>query len=302
MFWLLITLLAYLILALSFLIDKYLLTGAIPSPKVYAFYVGVAGILVLFLIPFVGFKIPEPFQIFLSLLAGAIFFFALFWFYKSLQLFEPSRIVTTIGAIIPLFTFGLIFIFSKGEERFTITEFSAFILLILGSFLITHEPSKRISFRSLIFSMITAFSFALYFFLAKYIYTVQSFWNGIIWMRIGGFLIALGFLFFSTEVREEILKKQQIIPKNSTLFLFNQGLGATGNVLLNWAIALAPLIYVPIINALAGIQHAFLLILTIFLSLKIPQILKEEISKKIIFQKIIAILIISCGLTLLSFK
>jgi len=79
-------------------------------------------------------------------------------------------------------------------------------------------------------------------------------------------------------------------------------MGAGASILQNWAIFLAPLVYVAIINALQGINYAFLLVFIIFLSLKFPQILKEEISKKILLQKIIAILLISAGLFLLTLK
>jgi len=52
---------------------------------------------------------------------------------------------------------------------------------------------------------------------------------------------------------------------------------------------------------LEGTKYVFLLIFTILLSLKLPQILKEEISRKILFQKIIAILLIGLGLSLIAF-
>ena len=55
MTWLLITLTSYLIFAVVFLIDKYLLVSSIRNPKVYAFYIGVLGIGGLLLIPFIDF-------------------------------------------------------------------------------------------------------------------------------------------------------------------------------------------------------------------------------------------------------
>jgi len=302
MSWLLITLSSYLILAIVFLIDKYLLMGPIPNPKVYAFYSGILGVLILLLIPFVGFSIPLPSQIILSFLAGFFFIYGIFWFYKALQLFEPSRIVPAVGGMLPLFTFGLIYIFSTEKETFSLSEFLAFILLILGSALIAYEKSKKISLKNLQISIITALLLAFYFVLAKYIYIAQPFWSGYIWIRIGAFLTALCFLLFSTDVKKEILKKRKIIPKSTSLFLFNQGLGAGANILQNWAVALVPLVYVAMINALQGTQYVFLLIFTIFLSLKFPKILKEEISKEVLVQKIIAILLIGGGLSLLAFK
>ena len=63
---------------------------------------------------------------------------------------------------------------------------------------------------------------------------------------------------------------------------------------------LVPLIYLGMVNALEGIKYIFILIFAFLLSLKAPQILKEEISRRVIFQKVIAILLIAGGLALLA--
>ncbi len=301
MSWILIAISAYFILAIVSLVDKYLLVGPIPNPKVYIFYVGILGVLVLFLAPFVGFSVPQPSQIILSLLAGAIFIYGLFWFYKALRDFEASRVVPAIGGILPLFTLGLIYVFSRGKEALGYFEFLAFILLILGSILITYERSKKISFKSLQISTIAAFFLALSFVLTKYVYLAQPFWSGFIWIRIGGFLMAISFFLLFKEIREEIFKKKISFKKKTIgIFLSNQAMGAGAGILQNWAIFLAPLVYVAIINSLQGIQYVFLLIFATLISLKFPKILKEEISRKFLLQKIIAILLIGGGLVLLA--
>lgn len=302
MTWLSITILAYLVFAIVFLIDKYLLVSSIPNPKVYTFYVSFFRILVVLLIPFVGFYIPSASQLWLSFLAGSAFVLALFWFFKGLQSFEPSRIVPAIGGTLPFFSFLLVYLFSQGKETLGLSDFAALVFLVLGSFLITLEKSKRISFKSWRVSTAAAFFFALSFVLGKYVYLAQTFWNGFILISIGGFLASLIFL-SAKEVREGLFKTKIKMPKKTAgIFFLNQAMGAGANVLQNFALFLAPLTYVAIINALQGIQYVFLLILTIILSLKLPQILKEEISKKIIFQKIIAILLIGGGLAILTLK
>src|SRR4030042_5307702 len=116
MSWLLVTISFYFILAIVFLVDKYLLTGSIPGPKVYTFYVGTLGIIALFLIPFVDFLIPTSSQIVLALLAGGAYIYALFWFYKALSAFEASKIVPATSSLVPVFTFLLIYVFSQGRE------------------------------------------------------------------------------------------------------------------------------------------------------------------------------------------
>ena len=298
--WLLVAISSYLIFAVVFLVDKYLLTGPIPSPKVYCFYVGIFGILLLIIAPFVGFYIPELGQIALALFAGVIFILALFWFYKALRVFEASRVIPAIGGLTPLFSIGLIYLFSRGTEILSFSEIIAFVLLVAGSILITYEKKKAVNLKSLRISAVAAFFFALMFVLSKYVYLAQPFWPGFIWIKIGSFLAAIFLLVFSKEIKQEIFRKKITFQKKTLkIFFANQVAGGGAGILQNWAIALAPLACVAIINALQGIQYVFLLIFTVLLSWKFPKILKEEISKEIIFQKIIAILLIGAGLVLL---
>lgn len=302
MLWLIVIILAYFLFAICILIDKYLLMGHIPNPKVYAFYAGILGILALVLIPFIKFTIPDFSQLLLNFLAGAIFIFAIFGLYTALKKFEPSRIVPAIGGILPLFTLFLVYLFSGGEKKLNYFQILALVLLVFGSVLIVFEKEKSITLASFRISLISAFLFALSFVLFKFIYLAQSFWSGFILMRIGGFLVGLFFL-CSKEVREELFKKQvSFRPKITGIFLTSQGLGALASILQNWAIALVPLGLLAFTNALEGTKYVFLLIFTVLFSHRFPQFLKEKISRGVIFQKIIAILLIGAGLFLLAFN
>jgi len=302
MFWLIVTILAYFFLAVAAFGDKFLLTGGgISNPKVYTFYVGILSLFVIIFIPF-GFFLPNFRQIVLSFFVGTIFILGLYLYYSAVKEFEVSRIVPAVGGIIPILTFFFMYVFSWGEAVFSIKETISFSLLVFGSILIVIEKSKNIFGKPFLFSLAAAFYFSLYFVLAKLIYDSLTFINGFIWIRLGSFFVALMFLFFK-EVREKIFIKNEILKLKTTgLFIGNQIIGGSGTILQNWAVSLAPVVYIAFINALQGIQYVFLLIFTIFFSLKFPQILKEGFSKEIIFQKIIAILLIGGGLILLTIK
>ncbi|MBU4129141.1 hypothetical protein KJ582_03390, partial [bacterium] len=58
--------------------------------------------------------------------------------------------------------------------------------------------------------------------------------------------------------------------------------------------------YVAVISALIGVQYVFLLFFAIVISLKFPKVLKEDISKKTIFQKTFAVLLLGAGLAILA--
>lgn len=300
--WLYFTILSYFFYSIVNLIDRYIVSGPIPNPKVYTFYIGLAGIFTLLLIPFVNFVIPDLITFILSFLTGIVFIFSVLSYLYAIHLFDASRIVPAIGGFLPLLTFGLVYIFSFGKEILSIREMISFGLLVLGSVLIVMEREIYLTFESLKVSFVAALLGALYAVLLKYVYLSLPFWSGLIWIVIGGIFGALLFI-FSKEVRKEIFGKKVIFNKKTISFFFlGRAVGATGNILQNFAIALVPLTYVAIVNALSGIQYFFLFIFTILISLKFPNILKEEISKRIILQKIFSILLITTGLTLISLK
>lgn len=300
--WILIAISAYFILAAVFLADKYLLDGHVHNHKIYSFYIGILGGAALLLAPFINFYILDPSHLFFSFISGASFVLGLLWFFKGLKSHEPSRIVPAVGGISPIFIILLIYIFSGGREVLKFSEIISFLLIICGSFLITYEREKKISWGSLTISLAAAFFFAISFVFSKYVYSAYPFLLGLIWTKLGGVLMALIFL-FSSQFRNDLFKKK-IVPQKrmAAIFFLSQAGGAAAGILQNWAIALAPLVYIAFVSALQGSQYAFLLILTILISLKFPRILKEEVSHKIILQKVFAILLISGGLAILAFK
>jgi len=300
MTWILSAVLAYFLLALVALVDKHLVSGPIPGPKVYSFYVGLLGVFSLILVPF-GFSVSEPLSvIYLSVFAGAVFVFALFALFSALERFEVSRVVPAIGAASPLFILLFGYLFSGIKPDLNFLKILALVLLICGGVLITLENKKTITIESIKISVLAAFLFALSLTLSKFVYFLQPFWSGFIWMRIGGVLAALFFL-FSKEVREELFRKR-VSFKPGTLWLFigNQAIGGCAFILQNFAIALVPLSLLPFVNALEGVKYVFLLMLVFLISLKFPKFLKEKFSGEAMIQKLLAVFLIVCGLVILT--
>jgi len=300
MLWLSIAILSYFFFSLASLGDRHLLIGP-PKPKVYAFYVGILGIIVVLILPFVDFSLPSLSVIVLSFFTGLIFVLSLIFLYYGLKKFEVSRIIPALGGFLPIFTFIIGFFILNQQEFFSWQKFLSFCLLILGSIVISLEKSFNFSFKGLILAGVCAFFLSLYFVLSKVIYFDVPFWTGFILVRIGAFLVTL-FLLFSKEVRQEVFSlKPSFTKKTGTIFILVQLSGGLAVVLQNWAIALVESFYISFISAVQGIQYVFLFILTLLISLKSPEILKERISKKVVLQKIIAIVLIGTGLAVLTF-
>lgn len=301
--WLYIAIISHFLSAIVFTVDKFLLSKTVLRPAAAAFYVGLlGGVASLFLIPF-GFSWLSFWQIIISFVAGIAFVFAVFFFYRSIQINEVSVIAPIVGGAIPIFT--LILMYSFLGERLAINQLFAFFLLVFGGVIMLLPQKDKSNFKTikifsskeLLIAVLSALLFAISFVSTKFIFTEQPFINGFVWIRLGGILGAC-LLFLGPNMRRAILETSKSVKiKTGSLFVSNKVFSALAFVLLNYAIYLGS---VSLVNALQGIQYAFLLILVFFLSKKFPQIIKEQISRKVIFQKIIAILLISFGLGILA--
>lgn len=307
--WLFIIIVSYFLFACSSLVDKYLLSRVALNPKIYIFYIGIFGMLVFLLVPFVGFSPPSFFQLLLGVGAGISLAYAVFRYFEGLQIFEPSRMIPAIGGLVPIFTFLLVFLVSRGHVAFSFMQLASFLFLMGGTVLITFEKEKMMNIASLRIALVSAFFTAISFVMAKYVYLSLPFWSGLMVIRLGAFLVAIWFFMFSKEVQHEILGVRKAPaavsfwrkPRVALMFFSGQAVGALAELLRNFAVFLVPLFFLPFIHALQGIEYVAVFFLAILLSLQLPRILKEEISPAVIWQKLLAIFAIVIGLALFAF-
>ncbi len=306
MLWLLTIIIAYIFFAWSALVDKYILVKIAMSPQIYVFYIGILGILIFLLVPFVGFVLPSPFILLVALGSGATLTYGVLKYLEGLRVYETSRIVSTIGGLVPVFTYLMIFVASKGHESFSLWQFVSFAFLIAGTVLITLEKGKPFNSASLRISVVSAFFTALSFLMAKYVYEAMPFWSGLMLIRLGAFFVALWLLISSREVQKEfagkIAKKPPFwqSPWVALVFFSSQVVGALAELLRNIAVFIAPLLFLSFIHALQGIQYVIVFLLAWFFSVNFPHVMKEEVKPHIVSQKIIAICSILIGLVILA--
>jgi drug/metabolite transporter (DMT)-like permease len=302
--------------------DKFLLSKKIHSSIAYAFYVGLWSFLNIFLL-FLDPWVPSWAQLGVDLAAGLIFLMTLIFWYKALHQSEATRVVPIVGALIPVFSFilGFVFLREQPSER----ELLAFLILIIGGVLISvkhtrfyelHAVARRVrqvfgntlgeihaeyrpNQRLIMNSIVAAFFFAAFYVLIKYVYSTQPFIGGFVWSRMGPF-VGINFLLIIPSWRKLIFERhlgESSKPKNLALFFLIRGLAAFAFILLNRAVSLGD---VAITNALQGVQYVFLFIIVMFLSTKYPRVLKEELGGEVLFQKVIGAILIGIGLYMLA--
>lgn len=297
--WIVAAILAYFFLAIVSLFDRYFLVGPMSSPKVYTFYIGISCLLFsLFLIPF-GISLPAIGIIFLGLIAGLTRMIGTLFLTISITKSEISRVIPAIGALQPIFSFFLFFLFLPQSRILSALQIVAFILLVFGSVLISVKKFDKefFSFQALKYPILASFLYSLTFFLIKSLFQETNFLNGMFLILFGNGLASL--VFFAFPKDREIIFQQKLSKKISGFFILGQALGGLALLLQYYAVFLAKPGQVPLINALEGTRYVFLLFFVFLLAGWKPQLLKEEVSKEAFLPKVLAVSFIVAGMAFL---
>lgn len=291
-----ISLAAYFFLALSGLIDKVLLQKIMISPRAYAFYVGMLSVLVFVLLPFGVISVPGTRTLLAAATSGFAGVYALWAFYSGLKDFEPTRVITTVGALTPVLTLILsTIIFS---EVHPLSHLLAVVLLVLGGILLSLRGTVggTFSLALLNHAVISAGLFAVSLAMMRFVFLHEPFLNGLFWVRIGGLLGALSIIAVPENFRR-IYWATKKAPKTAPVpFLFNQGLGGLGGVLQNYAISLGS---ASLVTAIQGVQYVFLFFLAIILGRYFTEV-REKLSSHEVMDKLVAMTVVGLGLYLLA--
>lgn len=300
--WLVLALAGYAILAVVSILDKFILTKEKVSPLRFVFYSCVFVLPILLLIPWV--KIPDGFYSWLvAILAGIGFMCGLWTMYLGIEKSEISHIGPLVGATTPLFVlvFGQMFL----SEAITLRQIYAILFLVVGSLVIASEYAhkKHVWHLAMGWGIVAAFCFAVSHVASKYLYDTIGFSGGFVWSRgfigIAGLLLLLYPPLWKELRHRSWISRNHIIPRPHTNWFLvgtDKILGVTGVVLIQYATAIGS---VTIVNALAGVQFAFLLIFIFILSRFFRQWFHEEYSRAEIIQEIISVVFIGLGLVLL---
>lgn len=288
--WILFAVLGQLLTAITVFIDRYMLTQkkGIGSPLVYAFYVSFLSGFVLVLLPFGLVSIPSILIIAYALLAAASFIVALLLLYASLKQGTASDVMPVVTAFSALssFFFAHLFLDEALPAMFSV----AVILFIVGTMLIS-----RFRFTPRIFShiVLSGVLFGVSAFVIKLIFLETTFWDGFFWSRMAN-VIGAGFLLLWPGNASIILHGTKHTSHGTRLLVIgNKTLAGIAGVCIFLAISQG---HVSVVNAMGGLQFAFLLGLAFLFSHRFPNVLRGEIYHDGRGHKIAGIVCIIMGL------
>jgi uncharacterized membrane protein len=297
--WLAAVLLGHLLNAAAFVVDKVLLRAAVRQPAAYVFSIGVLNLAAFALAPWSTLASPPTHTVVQSVVSGVAFVVGLLGFFTALQRGEATRVVPLFGALVPVWT--LLFAAVLLGERLNVRELWGVVALVVGAVLISYERStarRSLDGRTALLAAAGAAAFALAATTLKSVFIDLGFLDGFLLTRVFTVAAVVPLLAWPA-VRRAVGSLTH--PGGGTLtplFFFGQACGAAGFVALAWATSLAP--RVAVVNALQGVQYAFLFVAVLALSRFAPRVLQEHWPPAVVAQKVAALVVLSVGLGLVA--
>ncbi|MCL5666261.1 MAG: hypothetical protein M1383_00595 [Patescibacteria group bacterium] len=294
-----ITLLAigqYLILAVTDIFDKFLISNRRVRAASYTFFTVVSGSVILLAWPWLYSSLPVS-AILWNIFSGAWFSMAAYVFYKALEGGEVSRVVPFVYGTVPIF--DLLLGWAFGRSLLTTGELAAAALLIPGALLISYKP-REFSGRHIGLKILAALLISSYNLLWHFSSQSGPVFNGLMWNRVGAAGV-LVLLLIIPLYRKNIFDFKTIEKRGNTsfLFIFKQMLGGGAFVLVSYLYALGP---VAIIDSLQGFRYVFLFLASLFLSRHYRHVMEEDADWHAARLKLAAIALIFAGTLILFIK
>lgn len=234
---------------------------------------------------------------FLLIISGMLSVVWIVLYLYALEIEETSKIVPWFLAV-PVFGYILGYFFLG--ENLTLFQFLGSGIILLGLLLISFDFSgekKRFKHKPLLYMLCASLIIALSGIIFKYVTIEGNFWVSSFWEYFGLGITGLFIFLISPKHRNEFRYMNKTGGKK--IFLVNiasELMTISGNLLTNFALLLAP---VAMVYLVGSFQPAIVLLLVIITTKFFPHITKENISRRVLVPKIIAIILMILGSVIL---
>ncbi|MEI7809964.1 MAG: DMT family transporter [bacterium] len=229
----------------------------------------------------------------LLMLSGALTIIWMVLYLYALEIEDTSAIVPWFLTV-PVFGFVLGYFFLG--ETLNIKQLIGSIVVLIGVALVSFnffDKEKKTKRKPVFYMLIACFILAVSGVIFKFVTVEGNFWVSSFWEYFGlgstGFLIFL----FIPKFRKEFMHMNRTGGRK--IFFVNivtEFLTIMANLVTNFALLLAP---VAMVYLVGSFQPAIVLFLTIIGTKFLPHIIKEDISKKTLVPKIIAVVLMTIG-------
>ena len=283
--------------AVTGVIDKFIMGKYVRNPLVYL--VALVVLQQVFVVPILvyagwGFVYPQSIYAMVAGFAQVILWAA---YLRALQIEETSRVAALVY-VFPVFVFLGAFVFLG--ETLTAKDYAGGFLLVSSAFLVSYRPAKKgenVVFSPALKYMAVFWVFtASYALAAKYLLTFMNEWHLILWTSLGGFMMVLPLL-GKFEIRKEVSEYLRISPYIFSVLLADELFDFLGRSAFIFAYSLGS---VALVSSVSALQPFITLFYVVLLGMFVPGIMPEEMGRKTIALKIAAIFLILAGVYLVS--
>lgn len=232
-------------------------------------------------------------NILLLLITGCLTIVWIIFYLYALEIEEVSSIVPWF-LVVPVIGYFLGYIFLG--ETLSNHQIVGAIVIMFGALLVSIDHSgekKRFKTKPVYYMLGASVALAVSGVIFKFVTIEGDFWVSSFWEYFGLGFFGLVIYLFMPKYRHEFHFMNRTGGKK--IFLVNiisELVSVSGNLMTNFALLLAPITMVFLVSSF---QPAIVLILTIIGTKFLPHIIKENISRKVLIPKIIAIIIMVLG-------
>lgn len=255
-----------------------------------------------FVIPFILIFHPYALEVSFSnalwiILSGIVWTLAVLPYLYAIQADDVS-VATPIFQTIPIFVlvFGLVFL----GESIALSQYFGMAFVILGSiFLSLNLSESKFRFKGRVFwlMLLSSFLFALNALVFKFIALEESFWTTALWESVGLSIASVLFILIPSYRGQFVGIFRRNAGSVLLLNAVNEILGIAAKLVANFATLLVPL---ALVYTVQGTQPVLVLIFGAVLSALFPRFIKEDLTRKNLFQRMTAVLTVVIGAYLLQ--
>ncbi len=290
MLWFFLALLSILLWSFSSMFDKILVSNYTKNPLIATTLNQMASLAMLLVIAFfAGFTVPKAEWLFLLFVSTLLNMTAVLLYFKAMHTAEMSRVLTAIN-IMPFFVLLIAVVFLG--EKVSFLQTIGIFLIVSGALLVSQR--KELKLNGWFFVIIlSAALFSIDTVMQKFLLREMSIIELIEW-RIVFLLICFSFvsLPFLKKIKKIVVEK----PKSLALATASSVFFISGRISFITAISLG---LVSLVAAVQAVQPFMILGLALIFTKFMPHLIKEEISRKTIALKILAVCLVVIGSVML---
>jgi uncharacterized membrane protein len=288
--------------AMSTHIDKYLVDRYFKDSDTAVLMVFTA-LIGLLMLPFILWYVPGTLSlpllnILVMIVSGILYMGAMLFYLRAIQSEEAS-------VVAPLFQTSTLFTFALGYlvlgETLNLTNAGGAVLIIIGALVLSLDKSfhlRRFKVRLLVLMLICTFILALSSVIFKFFAVESDFWSTTFWTYVGEALFGFGILVVPGYFKQFVL----LFRKNTAPMLgvnaANELINLGGGLGIRFASLLAPVV---LVSAIASTTTLFVFIFGVLLTIFLPRLGREDLSRTNLFQKGIAAVLVAIGVLLINF-